>query len=175
MKTKKKSLFLLVTCIALIFVAGGALVYAAWVSNTKSEGNTVTVGSPLVISVKDATASGNTGILPGGVATFSFKAETDAAAYAQDYKYVRVTNVVLNGYGGLSTDVWQYNTTQGNTTTFTDDFEEDVVLATLANTDEVTIYLNIKLNLDPDTADVGYAGATLSFTVEILNEEYPST
>jgi len=162
----KRKLIISIAVIAAILLTAGGIAWAAdWISSTKSENNTVTIGSPLILSVERSGAEPNTGLQPGGVASFALKAKVPAGYKVQvtAVTFVESDNTTDIPMGA----VWKFTNTGTDPTGGSGTFDVNADVFTSTSASEQTFTLKLLLDL-PDNADIRYSGAKLTFTLEVV-------
>ncbi|MDR1092572.1 MAG: hypothetical protein LBL66_00305 [Clostridiales bacterium] len=173
---KKNKLVLAIAAFTACFLGIGAIAYAVWVKGGKSAENTVTIGSPITVSLSSVPDGGTT-LDPQGTVTFTVKAQSSDVS---QYAFVQITSASINGGAAIRNaadtdnltidDIWQYQVGESGFTSFTQGTMAAEIGECTANDIEIEIELTVKLDIAND-ADAGYAGTTLVFTVELVETQ----
>lgn len=158
----KKKGITLVLAILFIAVIAPVSVFAAWnwISQTKLENNTVTVDTPVYVTLDGASMNGT--VKPGkdGEDTVAaiFNVDVDNAEAGVTYT-LKITGIAKGTAASL--DGWQYAVGEGAFTALT----EGAILVETATTGEITLKMKATADLGED-----WAGQSLTFAVELVEK-----
>jgi hypothetical protein len=162
---KKKGFVLAIVSVALVALTGAA-VALAWTSLWKTGTNTVKIGQPVQVSISGS-FTGNDVLQPGETATATFAIDlTDAKFATHEYK-LAIVGIEFDDKDltyGENVPVWTYKFGDGGGFAA---LAENVFVA-LVEDGLVDKKTSVKLTLTLDeNVPVGYAGAELTFILEI--------
>lgn len=157
----KKKLVTMIVAVLFIAVIAPVSVFAAWnwASQTKVENNTVTVETPVYVTIGGSGMSGT--VKPGkdgeDTVTATFDINVDNAEEGKTYA-VKITGIDDKelGLGG-----WQYAVGEGSFAALT----EGAVVAETATTGSITLKIKATTELSTD-----WAGQSLTFAVELVEK-----
>ena len=159
MKANKKIAMTVAVLVLMVMCCGAVLATAAWYSKATKEGQTVTTGSPVTLTLSDGTGTDDTdGIMPGENAVFNVGIVVENALEGQFFD-LKLVNLQYEEDALRPLTDWTVTVGSSSAGTLAEGM-------TLVSDAETTDNLIISLTLS-ETAGIGWANQTLTFDLEL--------